>query len=490
MTDSSQDSSSRLALYALGGLVLAGIVLRISLSAAYEPPYLNLFDSLAYLEMAENELFTDPTRAVGYSIVLRGLHGIWADVDLVLFVQHLIGIATGLLLYATVRRIGAPVWVALIAAASVLLSLDQIFLEHALMPEAVFTLMVVGVLYTAVRALEESRRLLGPLSTRSAWVIAAGVLLGASAWTRPVTVPLAPFLGLWLALAIPGNWKQRIFPAALAMVAAGLVVLGYFALHSSHTGFFGFTEASGWGFYSRSAPFADCTKFDPPAGTEALCEEKPPEDRFGPDFYGWQPDSPAIRLFVYPPNGSDQLSAFAKQAILHQPFEYAKDVVRDFGHYFLPLSPPPFSGPEYEIVEVDRRAPGIEEDILAPINGYYSDEPLAIHGGISELGAIQDVLSVRARWLFVAAIFALAGVVLARGKVRAGIVLLGGASALAMLVPVATAIYGARYAIPVSGPLVGAGAIGAWLVGARIRAGRAATLDSPGRSGNSSDGEH
>ncbi len=39
-----------------------------------------------------------------------------------------------------------------------------------------------------------------------------------------------------------------------------------------------------------------------------------------------------------------------------------------------------------------------------------------------------------------------------------------------MLVPVATAIYSARYAIPVSGPLVAAGAIGAWLVGVRALA--------------------
>ena len=304
MTGSPISEKSRLALYALGGLVVAGICLRIALSAVYEPPILNLADSYIYLDMAANELFTDPTRAVGYSVVLRGLHGIWGDVDLVLIVQHLMGIGTGLLLYATVRRIGAPVWAALIAAAAVLLSLDQIFLEHALMPETVFTLALAGMLYAAARVLDEPRSLIGSLTTRHVWALAAGALLGASAWTRPVTVPLAPFLGLWVLIAVGGDWKRRLLPAALAMAATAAVVLGYFALNSSYTGFFGFSEASGWGFYSRSAPFADCTKFDPPAGTEALCEDKPPDLRYGPDFYGWEPESPGRLLYGGPPNGS------------------------------------------------------------------------------------------------------------------------------------------------------------------------------------------
>lgn len=449
---------------ALAVAVLAGIALRIVMSAVYEPAILNLADSYVYLDMAANDLFSDPSRAIGYSIFLRGLHGVWADVDLVLFAQHLMGIATGLLLYATVRRIGAPVWAGVITAAAVMLSLDQIFLEHALMPETAFTLAISGVLYACVRALSEPAPLSGPLTTRMAWVIAAGALLGVSAWLRPVTVPLAPFLAVWLFFALSGAWRARLLAAVAAAATAGVVVLGYFALNESETGYFGFSQSSGWGLYSRTAPFAECTRFDPPAGTESLCETTPVDSRPGPDFYGWEAGSPARQLFGEQPNGDEQLSDFAREVITHQPLSYAEDVARDFARYFVTVDGPDFGGAGYEVVDVDRRALGFEEGIHAGITDYYADEPLSIKGGVTTLGDLQNVLSVRATLLLAALLLAIAGLVLGRGRVRAGVALLLGASLLAMLVPVVTAIYSARYAIPVSGPLVGAGAIGAWLI--------------------------
>ena len=69
------------------------------------------------------------------------MHAVSAQVEFTIAIQHLIGIVTGLLLYATVRRLGAPVWVAVVAAAAILLPLDQIVLEHALMNEPLFTLL-------------------------------------------------------------------------------------------------------------------------------------------------------------------------------------------------------------------------------------------------------------------------------------------------------------------------------------------------------------
>ena len=63
-----------------------------------------------------------------------------------------------------------------------------------------------------------------------------------------------------------------------------MLVLGYFALDSAETGEFGFGSASGWALYSRVAPFADCDRFEPPAGTEELCERTDSSARSGPDF--------------------------------------------------------------------------------------------------------------------------------------------------------------------------------------------------------------
>jgi hypothetical protein len=453
----------------LGVLLIVAVALRVVLMLVYQPTVLTLADSGDYVYVAQNELFSDPTRSVGYPLLLRGLHAISAQVELVIVLQHIFGVLTGVLLYATIRRIGAPVWVAAIGAAAVLLSLDQIFLEHALMPETAFTFAVVAALYASVRALDDPRKLVGPLTTRAAWLLAAGAAAGLSAWLRPVTVPLLLFLALWLFFALPGGWRDRLGAAALSATAAAAILLGYFALNATHTGYFGVTQASGWALYSRVAPFADCSQFDPPEGTRELCETTPESLRPGPDYYGWVEQSPARRLFGAPPAGDDELSAFGRAAIANQPFAYAEDILRDTARYFVNIQAPPYAGVGYELVDVERRAPGFEGSILASINAYYSDDTPSLGGGIDTLGTLQDVLSVRRIPLLVALALAVLGGVFARGRVRAGIVLLVGTSLLVLLVPVAIAIYSARYAIPVSGPLVSAGALGAWSIVTRLK---------------------
>lgn len=472
---------------ALAILVAAGVVLRVVLSLTYTPPVLGLADSGVYIDMAANHLFSDPTRVVGYSILLRGLHALWGNVEFTLFVQGLAGIATGLLLYACLRRIEAPRWAALLPAAAVLLSLDQIFLEHALMPETFFTLALVATLYAGIGALDEPRPIRGPITTRIAWLAAAGALLGLSAWIRPVTFPLAPFLAIWLLFALSGGWKAKLVGAAISLVAAAVVVLSYFALNDHYTGYFGFSPSSGWGLYSRTAPFADCSKFDTPAGTARLCERSAASTRPGPDFYGWETGSPARDAFGGPPAGNGQLGAFARQAIEHQPLGYAKAIVRDMARYFVPVTVPGYFGVGYELIDIDRRAPGFEPTMLDQIDSYYSGAGTTIHGGVEQLADLQRHTSVRRTLLTIALVLGLAGLVLTRGRARSTLFLLLGASLLAMLVPIATAIFSARYAVPVTGPLVGAGAIGAWALFDRIRATRRDRGGAGGGAGPSAE---
>ena len=458
---------------ALVMLVIAGLALRIALSLAYAPAYAHSYDTLLYVDVAAGELFGDATRTVGYPLFLRGVHALSSDVDLTIQVQHLLGIATAILLYGAVRRLGAPLWTGLVAAAAVLISLDQIFLEHVLMAEAPYTALLAAALYAAVRALEEPRRLRGPLDGRQLWILAAGVALGLASWLRPVTVPIALFLCLWVALAIPGLWRARALRAALAAAGSGAMILSYFALNAAETGEFGFGTASGWALYSRAAPFADCERFQPPPGTEALCEATPTEARNGPDFYGWQPDSPAREVFGTPPGGDAKLAAFARESIVHQPLSYAKVVARDFVRYFHPaFSPQDFSGLGYEEFDVTTRLP-VEDQILASMNAYYSDEELRVGDASETLGEIQDVVRVHPKLMLLALLFAFAGIWLGRGRVRAGIVLMLGFFAISLLAPPATSIWSVRYAIPVGGVILAAGAIGAWLVAQRLAGGPA-----------------
>jgi 4-amino-4-deoxy-L-arabinose transferase-like glycosyltransferase len=459
-------------------LFAAGVILRLCVVVLYEPALVNNADTPTYVAMANGGLFGDPVRPSGYPMFLIALHAISDELTFTIAVQHLLGIATALLLYATARRIGAPVWVAAVGAAAVLLSLDQIVLEHLVLSDALFTFVLAVVLYACVRALDDPRPLVGRLATRHVWILAAGLALGLGAWVRGVGAALVPFLILWLALAIPGRGWERIGRGALAASAAAALLLVYFALNESRTGTFGLTQSSGWSLYSRVAPFADCRQFTPPAGTESLCEDSPIGSRYGPDFYGWEVKSPAHKLFFYPPRGDDQLGAFARQAIIHQPRAYVWAVGNDTLRYFLPdYNTYAYGGPGYDTLDIQRHDWPLELEISGYLGIYYDTVNMDVNeDGVRILSEVQDWVRVHP-WLMLVAMFTgLAGIVLARGRVRAVLVLLCGAGVLLLLIPSATANYNARYAIPSGGPILLGGAIGLWVISgwlsARRRAGR------------------
>jgi hypothetical protein len=469
-------------------VVSAALLLRIALSLAYSPTYATSFDTNLYLDVAGGELFSDPTRPIGYPLFLRALHTLSDSVAFTIQVQHLLGIACGLLLYATVRRLGAPVWAAVVAAAAVLLPLDQIFLEHILMAEAPFELALFAALYCAVRGLDPSRPTRLRIGSRALWIAGAASLLALAAWLRTTGLPLIPLFALWFAFALDGPLTRRLARGAVCIAAAAAVLLAYMALHASYTGNFGMGNGSGWALYARVAPFADCSRFDPPAGTEALCEMTPPDARPGPDFYAWQPGSPAIQMFTGDDfdagsaplgahdEGDEQLGAFAREALIHQPLSYANVVARDFVRYFEPsFQPQDFSGYGYDELDVELRLPA-EPIVVAAINSYYGDVAIEVDDGIEPLGELQDVVRIHPKLLALAILLAVGGLILGRGRARAGVALLLGTSLVLLLVPPATAIWSSRYAVPVSGPLVASAAIGTWLalgaISGRLRARR------------------
>lgn len=451
-------------------LLIAG-ALRLALWLAYQPVIMSNPDATAYVLMADQGLFTvDPARPAGYPLFMRAVHAVSDQVEVTILLQHLLGIATGLLLYATVRRIGAPRWAGIAAAAAVVLSLDQIQFEHTLQAESVFTFGLAFVLYAAVRSLDEPRSIIGPLTTRHAWILAAGLTLGVAAWVRAVGVPLMPFLALWFVLAIPGAWRVRLAHGALAGVAAGTILLIYFERNDAATGHFGFTGTTGWGLYARTAPIADCSQFEPPPGTSKLCEKTPPLTRQGPDFYAWVPTSPAYRVFGPPPLGDDSLRAFGREVIIHQPKYYAWVAFRDFARYFVPgLNDEQGYIVDYTYLDLDRRDPPVEQDVENNTRNYYPDTEATIDGDdLTRLTDLQQFLRVHPILLLQAAILAAVGLWLSPGRVRAPLALLLGAALLGLAIPSATISYNARYAVPFAGPLIAAGGVGLWVVLSRL----------------------
>jgi hypothetical protein len=446
---------------ALWILVAIAVLARAVLVVAYRPAFLIFNDTADYVAGAGDfGLFNDPAHPAGYSMFLKLAHALSADLDFTIVIQHLLGIGAGLLLYAAVRRLGAPVWAGLVAAAAVLLPIDQLALEHSFLSEPLFTFLLASFLYAAVRALEAEHP-----STVLGWVAGAAVMLGLAGWVRTAAVPLVPLFGVWALVALGHGWRERVAGAALAVAPAVALLFAYAAWSDAKTGDFTINRMSGWTQYGRVAQFADCSKFDPPSGTEELCELTPPAERPGPRFYIWTQESPARRLYGYPPAGNEELGDFARAAIGAEPLEYARTVAGSFARFFFPQDPPErdYDGAGYDEISLDRRLPATEEQLRVDFfNPYYDDEgPVSVNRPARWLADLQDYIRVHPFLLFASAVLAAAGLGTAAGRTRLAILLFGG-TAIVVLAVSASNTYNARYALPIDGPLAAAGALGLW----------------------------
>jgi hypothetical protein len=442
-------------------LVLAvAVVLRVLATIWVWPATIVPYDPGVYVFGASDRLFNDLLHPAGYPLFLRMVHAVWGDLIAVTIVQHLLGLAGGVLVYLTGRRLGLGPWAAAIPAAMVLLAGGPLYLEHVLLTEGLFTFLLYLALYLAVRAVDAdtSRRWVPP-----ALAIAAGVALGLSGWTRTVSAFLVPAFALWVLWAAGGSWRRRLALGG-ATFGAGVAMLLVYALASSHyTGSFGLSQGSGWAAYARTAQFADCSKFREPAGTERLCETTPTADRHGPTFYHWNPESPAQKMFGYPPKGNEQLGQFGRRAILGQPFDYAGTVATDFARYAFPsVSERPDSGGDFRSLDVGYDNPRAQVQFAQQFGAYYPDlNDARVSAPADELADAANALNLRGVALVLLFVLAVAGVVVARGRARRGIVFTGGLAFLLFLIPVATLIYNARYGVPAYGPLGIAGVAGA-----------------------------
>jgi hypothetical protein len=195
---------------------LAGLALRLYMREQWRPALIGFPDSSIYIEDAITGIFNDPLRVGGYSEFLRLMHGIHPSLSFAILVQHLLGLASGLLLFASVRRAGMSGWVALAPAAVLMLSGSEIFLEHAPLSEAVFIFLVDLGLYAIVRAW-----------TRWAWAIVAGLALGAATDVRSVGLLLVVAMLLAVLLTAPGPWRRRALLGGAIVVAAALPIGGF-----------------------------------------------------------------------------------------------------------------------------------------------------------------------------------------------------------------------------------------------------------------------
>jgi dolichyl-phosphate-mannose-protein mannosyltransferase len=310
---------------AVAAAFLAGTLIRVWFVAAGPRAFVGDLDTIGYVAAWGNR--APQVRPYGYSFFLHAAHRVSANISFTIVLQHVLGLVAAGLLYASVRRFTHSRAAAVIAAAFILFDGFEIFLEHALLSESFFVLLVVAFTYALLRAFEGSWT----------WIVLSGVFIAAAGVVRSVGLTLIPLslvaLLIWRPDTQIAGWRGRIGPAAAFAVGAIAVFGAYLAALSGEPGSpkLSLSPASGRVLYSRVAPFADCGKFTPPAGAARLCERTPASRRLGTNYYLWTPTNPAWRVYGPPPRGDGKLFDFAISAIVAQPGAYVSAVLKDLG---------------------------------------------------------------------------------------------------------------------------------------------------------------
>lgn len=299
-------------------VLAAGAALRAAAFAAYRPALEFYGDSYTYLADARR-LTLDRVRPFGYSAFLRALTA--GDLMMVTAVQHLLGLALGVALYAGLTRRGVGRWLATAAATPVLLDAYQVDIEQLVMAETVFSALLVAVVATVTWTGRP----------RAGSCALAGLLLAGATLTRTVALGLAAVVLPYLLARRAGCRGAGAFLAAFCLPLAG-----YAALFHLSYGPWALGQADGVFLWGRVAPFADCRRVHLAPSLRVLCSPHPPADRPGPNYYDWAPTSPLVAL-AWPPHGPRPgIGRAALSVIAAQPGDYLRSVAGDTLHFFTP----------------------------------------------------------------------------------------------------------------------------------------------------------
>ena len=305
----------------LAAFLAVAVGLRIVVMIAYWPGLELFTDTSDYLSLAHT-LVPGIWHPSGYGLFLA-LLSLTGQLAVVVVLQHLMGIAMGLLVYTLMLRLGARRWLAALAAVPVLLDGYQLSLEQFILAETLASLLLLGGI-----VLLFSRETLG--ARRGA---AVGLLLAAATIVRTETLPVVVLVGVYLLLR-RGNRQALLTYCAVVVAMVG----GYGAWYAANYGSFGFDDWTGIYVYGRVAPFATCD-YSLPADEARLCPAQPVSQRTkNGEFYSDAHGSP---LWAVSGLGSrHQRNALAERfaitVIEHQPLDYLSAVLADTWHYFTP----------------------------------------------------------------------------------------------------------------------------------------------------------
>jgi len=305
--------------------VCVSVIPRIIAALGFKPALL-IQDSFSYMQ--EGTHFNlGQLRPAGYPMLLRVLEP-FHSLLLVTTLQHLMGIGLGAIIYGVLRTRRLPAWGATLAAAPTLFDSRQIWLESSILPDTLFTL----VLMIAIAIL-----IVRPKPTIWQAVI-VGVLI---AWASVIRGNGAPVFVVVLVFLLIQRVGWKVFTACLAAFAVPL--FGYTLWFFVDFGQFNITNSTGMFLWSRTMSFANCAIIKPPADLVPLCPQNQPGHPTSP-APAWSVSallterSPAAYLWdagawwrhdAHPGvNAYNNKLAmqFAERAIVAQPLDYLKTV--------------------------------------------------------------------------------------------------------------------------------------------------------------------
>lgn len=440
----------------------AGAILRLLMSFAWQPALFGWPDAASYIGVSQGELFSNELRPIGYPLFLRGLYAIAPSLNLVIALQHVLGLAAAAVLYCAVVRAGVSRRLALLPAALVSLGAGEVFLEHSPISETLFVFLLALALYAGVRSI-------GGESLR--WPALAGLLLTAAATVRVVALPILVLGALWMLLATQAPLRRRLAMTGLAALGALMLLVPYYVAEYQAVGKTGLSRNGVWNIYGRVAPFADCRKFTPPRGTETLCESLPRARRPYTNQYtfNWY-YSPAIRVFGDPhtatPTQTAGVRAFTWAVLVNQPLDYLEEVGAAMLRYVAPESFRGYGG-GYSYHDLVHRQvlfnstfnPAGREgaaEFYTDADGFEVDRGL-----IALLRTYESATRLQGPVFVLFALLSLAGPLLTRGPARSAGLLFALSAWVMLILPVATVEFSARTAVPAFGAFAAAAAVGA-----------------------------
>jgi Dolichyl-phosphate-mannose-protein mannosyltransferase len=304
-----------------GAALGAGAVLRLIAMLGYPGVLWFPGDSYLYLGAALRPVPV-LSKAIGYSFFLRGIEPLHSLV-LVALLQHLMGLAIAVMMYALARRARLPRWGATLCCLPVLLDGYEIQLEHLVMSETLFTfLIMIAVTLVMWRDTQAARP--------TPWVmLVAGLLTGYAILVREAGLPLIVILvGYFLV-----RWRGWLAPVAIA-VGCMAPIAGYAAWFHSVHGQYLLNRATGFYLWGRTTSFSDCAVIKPPPAERPMCVSLPAAHRSPPGRFVWSARAQGVHNLPGGPvsaANNNLLTDFAIRAITAQPFGYLHSVAKGLG---------------------------------------------------------------------------------------------------------------------------------------------------------------